>query len=504
MTIRKLLIANRGEIAIRIIRTCRELDIRTVAVYSDADADALHVRCADEAVHIGPSEAAESYLSIPLVIEAAKSSGAQAIHPGYGFLSERPEFADACEQAEIIFVGPPASAMRALGDKISAKGLAVQAGVPIVPGFFDASASPSKLSEEAAKVGYPVMLKASAGGGGRGMRVVRAANEFDDALAIASDEALKAFGDGTMMVEKLIERPRHIEVQVLADNSGNVACLFERECSIQRRHQKLIEEAPSPFFVERPQIWEAMREAARAVIRQAGYVNAGTVEFIVDSASGDFFFLEVNARLQVEHPVTEAITGLDLVKEQIRIAEGGSLNIEPALLQGERQRIAGHAIEARVIAEDPERNFLPSAGKIQAWAEPLDPRVRVDSGFETGTEVPQFYDSLIAKVIAHGSTRTEAVGRLRAALLDFHILGIRTNVSYLLAVLGHPAFESGDLDTSFLTRHFGEWSPGAIPEELQALTVYASASSSSAKLTRRSETPAWDLADGFRIARIDK
>jgi acetyl-CoA carboxylase biotin carboxylase subunit len=498
--IRKLLIANRGEIAIRIIRSCRELDIRTVAVFSEADIESLHVKYADEAIAIGPSEASESYLNIPRVIDAALATGSDAVHPGYGFLSERPEFAEACKSAGLIFVGPSADAMRALGDKISAKNLAVEAGVPIVPGFFEPGASPEKLAEEAGLVGYPVMLKASAGGGGRGMRVVRSSLEFDDSLALATDEALKAFGDGTMMVEKLIERPRHIEIQILADSMQGVACLFERECSIQRRHQKLLEEAPSPFLRVRPDLWKDMRAAAKSIVLKAGYTNAGTVEFIVDSDSGEFFFLEVNARLQVEHPVTEAITGLDLVKEQIRIAEGHPLGIEPAFLKGERDRIAGHAIEVRIIAEDPEKGFLPSAGKILAWAEPLDSRVRVDAGFAQGAIVPQYYDSLLAKVIAHGATRPEAVARLRGALLDFHILGVRTNIGYLLDVIGHPKFLEGDLDTGFLGRYFRDWAPDVPPEELSQLVQQSSAPVDQTAEPKRSQTPAWCLGDSFRIS----
>jgi 3-methylcrotonyl-CoA carboxylase alpha subunit len=501
MKITKLLVANRGEIAIRVFRTCRELGIKTVAVYSEADAESLHTQFADESVLIGAPEASESYLSIPKILAAAKETGANAIHPGYGFLSERAEFADACQKAGIVFVGPSGAAMRALGEKISAKSLAVAANVPIVPGFFKPGASPDRLAQEAAKVGYPIMLKASAGGGGRGMRVVRNADEFQDALNVASSEALKAFGDGTMMVEKLVERPRHVEVQVLADAHGNVACLFERECSIQRRHQKLLEEAPSPLLVERPEVWTAMQVAAKAVTLKAGYQNAGTVEFILDPETGAFYFLEVNARLQVEHPVTEAITGLDLVREQIRIAEGEPLQIDPFLMNGDRQTISGHSIEARIIAEDPERNFLPSIGKILAWSEPLDSRIRVDAGFDKGATIPQFYDSLIAKVIVHGNTRLEAITRLRSALMDFHILGVKTNISYLLNVIEHPEFQSGDIDTGFLARHFSEWHPKAPDAELGPLSLQPTAMNETVSAAVKPTFSVWGLDDGFRVVR---
>lgn len=499
--IQKLLIANRGEIAVRIIRTCREMGIRTVAVYSEADADALHVRFADHAVAIGESEPTKSYLNIEAIVGAAIASGADAIHPGYGFLSERPEFAEACEASKIVFVGPPPAAMRALGDKISAKTLAVKGGVPIVPGYFEQGAGAKELAQAAEQVGYPVMLKAAAGGGGRGMRVVRNPDEFEEAFATASDEARKAFGNDAMMLEKLIDRPRHIEVQILADLYGNVECLFERECSTQRRHQKLIEETPSPFFAARPQIWPAMRESAVKVARLAQYRNAGTVEFIVDGSTGEFFFLEVNARLQVEHPVTEAITGLDLVRWQLLIAQGESIEGLRPKCNASRDGICGHAIEARIIAEDPARGFLPSAGRIVAWAEPRSPGIRVDGGFAQDSEVPRFYDSLLAKVIAHGSNRSEAIVKLSTALLDFHILGVHTNIAYLLDVLSHPDFVAGDLDTAFLSRHFADWQPGPVPEEMGALSELASEPAASAVTPRGEPRPAWTLADSFRNVR---
>ncbi len=532
--IRKLLIANRGEIAVRVIRAAREMGIRTVAVYSEADEHAMHVALADEAVNLGEPEPAKSYLDMGKVIQAAKETGADAIHPGYGFLSERAEFSEACKEAGIIFVGPRASAMRRLGSKIDAKQLAVENKVPITPGFFESAAKPEQLQEAANKIGYPIMLKASAGGGGRGMRVVRDPAEFMSELHVASDEALKAFGDGAMMVEKLIEKPRHIEVQVLADSHGNVACLFERECSIQRRHQKLIEEAPSPLlgtrsselgprnetnselrdlsgpssFIVHPSsfqaLWPKMKSAAESLIKSAGYVNAGTVEFMVDEATGEFYFLEVNARLQVEHPVTEAITGLDLVQWQLRIAAGEKLEIQEGLLQGDRAAINGHSMEVRIVAEDPARNFLPSIGKIQAWAEPIRPGVRVDTGFGPGAEVSRYYDSLIAKVIVHADTREQVIDRLRVALYDFHILGVRTNIGYLLSILDHPEFRAGNIDTGFLSREFPVWSEdGQIPAELGAILENAASTAQVGAQSPSGSSPTgvWAVTDGFRNAR---
>ncbi|MEA2552074.1 MAG: hypothetical protein QOJ65_250 [Fimbriimonadaceae bacterium] len=500
--IRKLLIANRGEIAVRVIRAAREMGIRTVAVYSEADEHAMHVALADEARYIGEAEPSKSYLDASKIIQTAKDCGADAIHPGYGFLSERAEFSEACAAAGIIFVGPPASAMRMLGSKIEAKNLAVDNDVPITPGFFVAGASAQDLKKAADKIGYPIMLKASAGGGGRGMRVVRKPEDFDSELAVASDEALKGFGDGAMMVEKLVERPRHIEVQVLADSHGNVACLYERECSIQRRHQKLIEEAPSPLFDQQTIAWPDMQRAAERLIKAAGYVNAGTVEFMVDEKAGEFYFLEVNARLQVEHPVTEAITGLDLVQWQLRIASGEQLNIQPEMLKGERPAINGHSMEVRVVAEDPARNFLPSIGKIAAWAEPKSPGVRVDTGFGPGSEISRYYDSLIAKVIVHADARTQVIERMRAALLDFHVIGVKTNIGYILAILDHNEFKQGKIDTGFLAREFADWSEHPpIPRELGAILEHAATPSNTSSEEREPEERAWALTDGFRNAR---
>jgi acetyl/propionyl-CoA carboxylase alpha subunit len=497
---KKLLIANRGEIAIRVLHAAKELGIRTVAVYSEADRPARHAALADEAVAIGESEPGLSYLDMDKVLDAAKSTGADAIHPGYGFLSERAEFAESCEREGICFVGPNGPAMRKLGAKIDAKLLAVANGVPVTPGYFQAGADDRLLKEKSAEIGYPVMLKASAGGGGRGMRIVRDPADFDSEIRIARDEALKGFGDDAMMVEKLVERPRHIEVQVLADHHGNAAALFERECSIQRRHQKLLEESPSPLPSFADETWRSMREAAVRLVEAAGYTSAGTVEFMVDEASGAFYFLEVNARLQVEHPVTEAVTGVDLVKWQLRIAMGDRLQLAPDLLAGDRSALHGHAIEARIVAEDPARNFLPAAGRLLSWVEPKRPGVRVDTGYGPGAEVPRHYDSLLAKVIAHAETRPEAIAKLREALMDFHVLGVPTNIEFLIEVLEHPEFKAGRFDTGFLDREFDNWASGSgIPRELAAIAARAGAAERGPASESRFDG-VWDLRDSFRIA----
>jgi len=496
--IRKLLIANRGEIACRVIRTARAMGIRTVAVYSEPDANSLHAQLADEAVALGGDTPASSYLRTDAVLAAAKQIGADAIHPGYGFLSERADFAEACAAAGIQFVGPSAAAMRRLGAKIDAKQLAVESDVPIVPGYFAPDASDEDLRRAADEIGYPVMLKASAGGGGRGMRIVRSAEQFDDELATARDEALKGFGDGAMMVEKLIERPRHIEVQIIADRHGNVVALFERECSIQRRHQKLIEEAPSPFVMRHPEIWPRMKEASERLARAAGYENAGTVEFIVDPQTAEFYFLEVNARLQVEHPVTEAITGLDLVELQLRVASGEALPFSDF----PRERLQGHAIEARIVAEDPARNFLPSVGPILAWRPPTDPTVRIDSGFRDGDEVSRFYDSLLAKAIVHAPDRAAATARLKTALADFHVLGVRTNIGWLLDLMDNESFRAGEFDTGFIDRELGIWQPGDVPAELGSILERVSEPGAVSTAIVGTDRPAWSQLDGWRNARV--
>lgn len=496
--IKKILVANRGEIAVRVFAACQEMGLRTVAVYSEADSDSMHVAHADEAVLIGGPEPVQSYLNIQAVLDAARATNADAIHPGYGFLSERPEFVEACEAAQVTFIGPSADAMRKLGEKIDAKRLAVESGVPVTPGFFEPDATPERLKEEATKIGYPVMLKASAGGGGRGMRIVKDPAEFDRECRLAMDEALKGFGSDAMMVEKLVERPRHIEVQVLADRHGNIACLFERECSLQRRHQKVLEESPSPAMT--PDLWEQMQEACRKLVSAAGYTGAGTVEFMYDEPSGDFYFLEVNARLQVEHPVTELVTGVDLVRQQILIAQGDPLDLPSALMRGDRSAIHGHSIEVRLIAEDPAKGFLPSIGKLLKLVTPTGNGIRYDGGYRSGDEVSRFYDSLLGKLIVHAPNRASAIARLEHALRNTHILGVKTNQAYLLDVMARDQFMQGRFDTGFLGRELPDWKPDeSLPKYLSDLV--AAASSSAAKMggTGTSGTsPAWDSLDGFR------
>jgi acetyl-CoA carboxylase biotin carboxylase subunit len=428
---RKILIANRGEIAVRIMRTCREMGIETVAVYSDFDREALHVRMADEAVPIGGSASRESYLNISTLLEAARRTGATAIHPGYGFLAENAEFAAACEAAGLTFIGPRSSVIRAMGSKIEARRLAQEAGVPVVP---EASA------KEFSKTGFPLLIKASAGGGGRGMRIVHHAQEFQEAFNAAQGEAERAFGDGALLVEKYIEGARHVEIQIFGDHHGNVTHLFERDCSIQRRHQKIIEESPSLAIT--PQIRNRMAEAALALARKIGYTNAGTVEFLL-APSGEFYFIEVNTRIQVEHPVTEMITGLDLIRLQIEIAQGRPLPAEQPLQ-------VGHAMEARLYAEDPANNFLPSTGTLHVWRPPVGIEgLRVDCGLEEGAEIGVYYDPLLAKVIAHGSDRDTAIGKLVYALKNFTAQGIETNREFLIDVLEHEDFRAGRAHTGF-------------------------------------------------------
>jgi 3-methylcrotonyl-CoA carboxylase alpha subunit len=451
-----ILIANRGEIACRVIRTARRLGVRTVAVYSEADADAQHVKLADRARLIGPPAAAESYLKIDAVIAAARAEGAQAIHPGYGFLAENAGFAEACAKAKIAFIGPPVAAIRAMGSKSAAKEIMAKAGIPLVPGYHGKDQKPGALRKAAEKVGYPVLLKASAGGGGKGMRLVEDAGAFDEALKSAKREAKGAFGDEAMLVEKFIERPRHIEIQVFADGHGNALHLFERDCSIQRRHQKVIEEAPAPGMTEARR--REMGEAAVAAAAAIGYEGAGTVEFIVDQA-GDFYFMEMNTRLQVEHPVTEMITGQDLVEWQLRVAAGGRLPLAQDDLA-----IDGHAIEARIYAEDPARDFLPATGRLHHLHFPgEDAATRIDTGVHEGDEVSIFYDPMIAKLVVHGEDRAAAVSRLARALAEVRAVGVITNAPFLRAVAAHAAFAAGDLDTGFIERHKAELIPGAAP-----------------------------------------
>ena len=442
---RRILIANRGEIGVRVIRACRELGISSVAVYSDADSRAPHVFLADRAVRIGPASPAESYLSISAILDAARTAGADAIHPGYGFLSEHAGFASACEQAGITFIGPPAAVIERLGSKIAARAIARQAGVPVVPGETPADQSTGAIAAAAHRVGFPILLKPSAGGGGIGMKTIRDEPALTSGIEQARREASAAFGDGTLYVERLIERPRHVEIQVLADEHGNVRYLFERECSIQRRHQKVLEETPSPAVT--PALRHRMGEAAMALARLAGYRNAGTVEFLLEG-TGDrasFYFLEVNTRLQVEHPVTERVTGVDLVHAQIAIAGG-----ERIAWRQESLTQRGHAIEVRVYAEDPADHDLPQAGPLLLYREPSMPGIRIDSGAYEGGEVSVHYDPLIAKLIADGETREIARRRAVEALRNYPILGIRTNISFLIEILEHSRFVSGDIDTQFL------------------------------------------------------
>ncbi|MYR94081.1 MULTISPECIES: acetyl/propionyl/methylcrotonyl-CoA carboxylase subunit alpha [unclassified Streptomyces] len=457
-----VLVANRGEIAVRVIRTLRELGVRSVAVFSDADADARHVREADTAVRIGPPPAAESYLNVPALLEAARRTGAQAVHPGYGFLAENAEFAQACTDAGLVFIGPPASAISLMGDKIRAKETVAAAGVPVVPGSSGSGLTDAQLEESARQIGTPVLLKPSAGGGGKGMRLVRDAAVLAEEIAAARREARSSFGDDTLLVERWIDRPRHIEIQVLADAHGNVVHLGERECSLQRRHQKIIEEAPSVLLDEETRA--AMGEAAVQAARSCGYVGAGTVEFIVpgnDPAS--YYFMEMNTRLQVEHPVTELVTGLDLVEWQLRVASGEQLPYAQQDI-----RLDGWAIEARVCAEDPSRGFLPSGGTVLALREPQGGGVRTDSGLSEGVPVGSLYDPMLSKVIAYGPDRATAIRKLRAALADTVILGVPTNAGFLRRLLAHPDVVSGNLDTGLVEREAEGLVPDGVPDEVYA------------------------------------
>ncbi len=460
-----ILIANRGEIACRVIRTARRLGIRTVAVYSEADAGALHAAMADTAILIGPAPARDSYLHIGRILDAARRSGAQAIHPGYGFLSENAEFAAACADAGLVFIGPPPEAIRAMGSKSAAKTLMQQAGVPLVPGYHGAEQDPALLASEAARIGYPVLIKASAGGGGKGMRVVEDVSGFDEALALAKGEARSSFGDDTVLIERYLTRPRHIEIQVFADTRGNVVSLFERDCSIQRRHQKVVEEAPAPGMD--PARRASMGEAACAAARAIGYVGAGTVEFIVEG--NDFYFMEMNTRLQVEHPVTEMITGQDLVEWQLLVASG-----QPLPLSQDQLRIRGHAIEARVYAEDPDRDFMPAVGTLTHLQAPGESaHVRVDAGVQLGDAISVHYDPMIAKLIVWDRDRPAAVRRLVHALSDYQVVGVQTNLGLLRRIAAHPAFAAAELDTGFIGRHGADLLPQREPAPPAALAAAA-------------------------------
>ncbi len=441
---KRILIANRGEIAVRIIRACREMGVESVAVYSDVDRGSLHVRKADYAYHIGPAQASESYLNMEKILDVARRSGAEAIHPGYGFLSENARFAHACEEAGIKFIGPKASSMEMMGSKTRARQNMKKAGVPFVPGTEKGLESFEQAERFAGQVGYPIMLKAAAGGGGKGMRLVRSAADLKSALEATQSEAQRAFGDNEVYIEKYIENPRHIEMQILADEHGNTVYLGERECSVQRRHQKVLEESPSPIVD--PDMRRRMGEIAVRVAQAAGYTNAGTVEFLADQ-NKNFYFLEMNTRLQVEHPVTELVTGLDLVHLQLRIAAG-----EPLPFRQQDITIRGHAIECRIYAEDPDNNFFPSPGKITRLISPSGPGIRRDSGMYEGWVVPLDYDPLLAKLIGFAETREQAINRLRRALVEYFVGGIKTNIPLFRRILLDPDFQAGRLDTGFLER----------------------------------------------------
>ncbi len=494
--IRKILVANRGEIAVRVIRACRDLGIASVAVYSEVDRAALHVQMADEAYPLGAAAARESYLNISRVIEAARRSGAQAVHPGYGFLSENPEFAQACADAELIFIGPSAVSMRQLGSKTAARELARRHDVPMLAG---AAALPTlqEALREAERAGFPVMLKASAGGGGKGMRRVERAQDLAGAYQLARTEAQSAFGDDTVYLERALDRPRHVEIQILADRRGNTIYLGERECSVQRRHQKIIEESPSARLS--PQLRARMGDAAVRVARAAGYENAGTVEFLLDE-SGGFYFLEVNTRLQVEHPVTEMVAGIDMVAAQIQIAEGAPLPWRQEDIQPR-----GHAIECRIYAEDPANNFFPSPGRIAVWETPSGPGVRVDSGVYEGWQVPLEYDPLLAKLIAWGADRPEALRRLRRALGEFHISGIRHNLPFFRRALDDSTFTAGDVDTSFVERLLAQprdlESEAAATRELENAAALAGALSYARQSQLVPESPAPSSSNWQQTAR---
>lgn len=499
-----LLIANRGEIACRVIRTAQRLGVRTIAVYSDADADAPHVCMADEAYHIGPSPAAESYLLADKILEVAEKSGAEAIHPGYGFLSENADFAEACAKAGVTFVGPPADAIRAMGLKDAAKSLMEKSGVPVVPGYHGDNQDPEFLKAQAGDIGYPVLIKAVAGGGGKGMRRVAAPKRFEKDLKGAKREGLSSFGDDRVLIEKYVSKPRHIEIQVFADTHGNAVYLFERDCSLQRRHQKVIEEAPAPDMPE--DMRAAMGEAAVQAAQAVGYVGAGTVEFIVDASDGlkadRFYFMEMNTRLQVEHPVTELITGQDLVEWQLQVASGEVLSKKQSELE-----IKGHAIEARVYAEDPARKFLPSMGPLHRLAFPEQRAgIRVDSGVVEGGEVSMFYDPMIAKVIAYGADRGEALQRLGAALRETEIAGLRHNVGFIEAALRHPRFVEADLDTHFIDDQLEDLLPVAgtddlVAQKLAVLFVLSTMSKTAAEaaVASQDQHSPWNSLSGWRV-----
>ncbi|MBT0963286.1 acetyl/propionyl/methylcrotonyl-CoA carboxylase subunit alpha [Denitromonas iodatirespirans] len=495
----KILIANRGEIACRVIKTARRMGIKTVAVYSEADANARHVRLADEAVLIGPAAVKESYLVIDKIIAAAKQTGAQAIHPGYGFLSENEDFCHACDEAGIVFIGPPVSAIQAMGSKSEAKKIMGAAGVPLTPGYHGDDQDPELLKREADGIGYPVLIKAAAGGGGKGMRLVEKAEDFLDLLGSCKREAISSFGDDHVLIEKYITRPRHIEIQVFGDTQGNCVYLFERDCSVQRRHQKVLEEAPAPGMT--PERRAAMGQAAVDAAKAVGYVGAGTVEFIANQ-DGSFYFMEMNTRLQVEHPVTEMITGLDLVEWQLRVASG-----EPLPLAQEQLQIRGHALEARIYAEDPDKGFLPSTGALLHLSPPAENlHVRVDTGVEEGDEISPHYDPMIAKLIVWDHSRERALARMLQALAEYRVVGVSNNISFLSRLTACPAFANADLDTGLIEREKAYLFPEAkaTPAEVwyvAALAELLREANRGAAKARRDEDPLspWHARDGWRL-----
>ncbi|MFO1167628.1 MAG: acetyl/propionyl/methylcrotonyl-CoA carboxylase subunit alpha [Rhodoblastus sp.] len=490
-TFSKILIANRGEIACRVMRTARAMGYSTVAVYSDADADALHVREADEAARIGPAPVSESYLNVAAIIDAAKRTGADAVHPGYGFLSENDGFASACQEAGLVFIGPTPDAIRAMGNKAAAKRLMIEAGVPCVPGYQGADQSDAVLAQEAQRIGFPIMVKAAAGGGGRGMRLVTRMEDFADAVSTARSEAQNAFGSGELILERAVVDARHVEVQVFGDSHGHVIHLGERDCSAQRRHQKVIEEAPSPAVS--PSLREKMGAAAVAAAKAISYRGAGTVEFLL-GADGEFYFLEMNTRLQVEHPVTEEITGLDLVEWQLRVASGEKLP-----LAQEDVRLGGHAIEVRLYAESPEKNFLPQSGVVFEWRPASGAGVRIDHGIRSGQEISPFYDPMIAKVIAHGRTREEARRRLVRALNETVLFGLPNNKAFLVALLSHPVFTNGETTTGFIPTHFAAGS-AAMAEKQPSARLLALAAALLYERSARRLAPlvsSWDSSGVF-------
>jgi len=491
---RTLLIANRGEIACRVIRTARALGLRTVAVYSEADRDAMHVALADEAVLLGPARARDSYLNVERLIEAARKTGAEAVHPGYGFLSENAEFAQACLEAGLVFVGPTAEMMTAMGSKSSSKALMEKAGVPLVPGYHGEAQDDATLANAANKIGFPILVKASAGGGGRGMRIVRSTDELAPAIVSAKREAKAAFGDDRMLIEKYVDNPRHIEVQIIGDSHGNLVSLFERECTLQRRHQKVIEEAPSPTLnaAQRETVCAAARKAAGAV----NYVGAGTIEFVSDGK--DVFFIEMNTRLQVEHPVTELITGIDLVEWQLRVAFGEALP-----LRQDEIKLNGHAVEARVYAENPTKNFMPSVGRISTWRLPAETGgLRIDAGYREGDTVSPYYDAMLAKMIAWAPTRDIAIDRLNRGLLDSDVRGIVTNIPFLSALITHPKVRANAIDTGFIERELADLTQSApAPGELELCAAVAAIVDDERKAAQTDASSPWQTFGWMPVGR---